>query len=324
MGAIWLLSMPEVLLAAGLYVDVYPGWQTRSRSSGGYDSLLGVQLHHTASNTSPINDMKYMWENAPTKPIGAIYLSRTGKVTVGAAGATNTSGKGGPLGSIPLDRANQSVIAIEAANSGTGEVWPVEQQRAYTILVNALVKAYGLNFTVPGVHSHFEWAPNRKNDPAGESRWATGKNKWDMNKFRLDASGIAPTPPPPEPPKPPKPQGVKDMFFAINPTRNSDSRAFGGLGIPAADRMFGLNTSVIPANAVAVALNYIVINPLSDGYLTVWPNGARPSTSCLNFKSGPGATSGSIIVGTNGQGGFMVYNSATAHMVFDVTGYWTP
>lgn len=323
MGAIWLLSLPDVLKSAGLSVNTYPGWQTRSRSSGGYDALYGVQLHHTASNTTPINDMRYMWENAPVKPIGAIYLARDGVVTIGAAGATNTSGKGGPLGRIPADRANATVIAIEAANAGNGQPWPAAQQKAYLTLVNALVREYKLGFGVPDIHSHFEWAPGRKNDPAGESLWATGANKWDMNKFRANAQQVNPTPvPPPTPPKPP--QGVPDMFYAITPTRNSDSRAFGGAGLVPSDRLIGLNTNVIPSNATAIALNYIIINPQTDGYLTVWPNGPRPNTSCLNFKAGSGAISGSMIVGTNGKAGFMAFNSATAHMVFDITGYWTP
>ena len=132
MGQFWLLDLPDVLRAAGLDVDTYPGWEARARSTGGYDNVLAVQCHHTASDTTPANDMAYMWNGSPDRPVGAIYLARDGKVTVGAAGATNTSGKGGPLntssGTIPLDAANRYVISIEAANNGTGQQWPVVQQ----------------------------------------------------------------------------------------------------------------------------------------------------------------------------------------------------
>ena len=199
MGNIWLLSMPEVLRSAGLDVDEYNGWQTRSRASGGYDALHGVELHHTASDTTPENDMGYMWRNAPTAPIGALYIARDAKVTVGAAGATNTSGRGGPMGPIRKDEANRSVISIEAGNNGVGEVWPDEQQEAYLIAVNALVRAYGLDFGVPGVHAHFEWAPGRKIGPAGNSRWAVGGDSWDMDRFRLDASNVNTPDPTPDP-----------------------------------------------------------------------------------------------------------------------------
>lgn len=312
MGAIWLLSMPQVLRDAGLDVDTYPGWQTRARSTGGYDAIHGVQVHHTASNTTPLNDMRYMWENAPAKPIGAIHFARNAKVTVGAAGATNTSGKGGPLGPIPLDQANRYVISVEAANAGNGEPWTKEQQEAYPVICNALVKAYGLDFGVPGIHGHFEWT-SRKVDPAGESRWAKGTNKWDMNLFRSDSANVAP---------PTSPiLGVPDMFHPIHPFRNSDTRVFGGAGLPAGEHKFGLN---IPKNAVAVAINVTMVNPKGAGFVTVWPDGPRPNTSCLNFDASPRATCNAAIVGLNNEGGLSIFNSVTGHIIVDVTGYWTP
>lgn len=203
MGAIWLGSLPQVLLGAGLNVDVYPGWETRSRSTGGYDALLGIQVHHTASNAAPASDMGYMWLNAPTKPIGALYLARDGRWTVGAAGATNTSGLGGPLatsrGTIPLDAANRYVISIEAANRGDGEIWPDVQLDSYVRGVAALSKAYfgGVIKTAGDVHAHHEWAPTRKTDPAGQSWYASGRNKWNMTAFRGDVNTIVNPPPPP-------------------------------------------------------------------------------------------------------------------------------
>ena len=197
MGQFWLWDMPDICRAAGLTVDTYPGWESRARSTGGYDGLFAVQVHHTASNTTPASDMNYMWNGSPDRPIGAIYLARDGRVTIGAAGATNTSGKGGPLGTsrgtIPLDAANRYVISIEAANNGTGQVWPKEQTDAYVKLVRALCDAYGIKVQPGDVHAHFEWT-SRKIDPAGSSVYATGANKWDMNWFRSDVA--KPTVPP--------------------------------------------------------------------------------------------------------------------------------
>lgn len=316
MGATWLLSMPQVLRDAGLDVDTYSGWQTRSRSTGGYDKVLGVQVHHTASVTAPENDMGYMWRNASIAPIGALYLARNGKVTVGAAGATNTSGRGGPLGSIPKDQANKHVISVEAANAGNGETWTPEQQRIYPILCNALVRAYSLDFSVPGLHGHFEWT-SRKIDPAGNSRWASGANKWDMNLFRSDAKRIS------EPPPIVIPPGVPDMFHPIRPFRNSNTTVFGGAGIRG-EHAFGLNPSVFPPNVVAVSVNVAVVNPQGAGFVTVWPEGPLPTASCVNFEMGPGATSGYVLVGVNGLAGFKIYLSQTAHVIADITGFWTP
>ena len=193
MGAYWLHDLPAVIAGAGLDVDTWPGWQDRSRSSGGYDAVYAVFAHHTGSSTSPDNDMSYMWDNAEDRPIGALYLARDGVVTVGAAGATNTQGKGGPwtlsTGTIPLDKGNAYGIAIEAAG-GYGDPWPAEQTDAYLVLVAALCSAYGLDVD-RDVLAHFEWCepscPGRKVDPAGPSPWATGSGSWDMDAFRADA-----------------------------------------------------------------------------------------------------------------------------------------
>ena len=180
--SIWLLNLPTWLREGGLTVEEYPGWETRSRSSGGYDAVWGIGVHHTASNTTPANDLAYMLKNADAKPIGALYLDRTGTVTVCAAGATNTQGKGGPYktskGTIPKDAGNRYMVSIEAANAGTGEEWPEVQQVAYTKLCHILVQKLGLSWG--DIIAHFEWT-SRKYDPAGNSKYATGGALWDMD-----------------------------------------------------------------------------------------------------------------------------------------------
>jgi hypothetical protein len=320
MGSVWLGSLPDVLRAAGLPVDTFPGWEVRSRSTGGYDALLAVQVHHTASRTSPANDMDFMWNRAPERPIGALYLTRDGLWVVGAAGATNTSGLGGPMvtskGTIPVNSGNRYVLSVEAANDGVGETWPNAQLWSYVIGANALCRAYGLNPTVRGdLHGHFEYTP-RKIDPAGQSWYATGSRSWDMTKFRQDVSTANPPPP--------KPQGVPDVFYPIRPIRNSDTRAFGGPGIaPMTEHVFGLNTSTFPANTTAIAVNAAVVPSGAAGFLTVWPDGtARPNTAILNYEA-TGAHNGAAILGVKDRR-FRVYLSSQAHVIIDVTGYWTP
>lgn len=199
MGAIWLVDLADIVNDAGIACRTWKGWETRSRKSGGYEQLWAVFVHHTASNASPDNDCRYMWENATDRPIGALYLARDGTVTVGAAGATNTQGKGGPCktskGTIPADQGNTYGLAVEAANAGTGEAWPTVQQDTYLTLCAALCAAYGLNVATD-ICSHWEWTPGRKIDPAGNSRYATGGASWDMNRFRADVAACSSTKPP--------------------------------------------------------------------------------------------------------------------------------
>jgi len=217
MGSIWLRDLPDVLEAAGLFVDVWPGWENRGRSSGGYDAVRAVFVHHTASDTSPASDMSFMWENSPDRPIGAIYLARDGRLTVGAAGATNTQGKGGPwtlsTGTIPKDTGNGYGIAIEAANGGTGQPWPAAQTDAYVRACRALAHAYRLDPS-RDVLAHYEWCapscPGRKVDPVGPSPYAAGAQSWDMAAFRRDVAQLEPEPEPEPEPVPIPPPALEE------------------------------------------------------------------------------------------------------------------
>lgn len=172
MTGIYYTDVLDVLRDAGCPVRenaTTNGWQRRARSSGGFASPpLGVQWHHTASNTSPENDLSYMINGNQDAPVGNLLLDRDGCYWPIAAGAANTAGKGGPLamsrGSVPQDQANSRTWAIEAANSGTGQAWPTVQIDNYFLGSNALNERFGNLPT--DVFNHNTWAPSRKIDPA--------------------------------------------------------------------------------------------------------------------------------------------------------------
>ncbi len=189
------------------------GWRTRSRSSGGFETLKLIGIHHTADNGASVSSsLNWQYNTSPNKPIGNGLLDRRGVFHFGAAGAANTQGLGGPYwsprGTCAKDDGNRNTFAIEAANTGVGETWPEVQQQSYLKLCAALIdwannETPGANIGPGQVISHFEWAPTRKNDPFGPSRWS-GMAKWDMNRFRGDLltfmNGGAVTPTPPAPP----------------------------------------------------------------------------------------------------------------------------
>ena len=189
----YLTDLADVVRGAGITVIEMDGWQTRARGSGGYASgrPTHVMCHHTASGPSSDGwpDANYCTFSSSSKPLCNLYLNRGGSVWICAAGATNTNGSGGPLDGVPADSMNTHAIGIEAGNAGTGEPWPATQQDAYVALVAALVAGYHLAH----VRSHFEWAPGRKVDPAGPSRWSNpsgggGSNLWRMEDFRADVA----------------------------------------------------------------------------------------------------------------------------------------
>jgi len=181
----YLLDLPEILRAAGLPVIEEPGWEYRARSSGGYSDGRPTHLmwHHTASNAGSDgqSDVDYCCYVSENRPVANLYIARTGQWWVMAGGATNTNGQGGPMDGVPADSMNTHAVAVEAANNGVGELWADIQQRNYVIGARAVANAYGLRYH----RAHFEWT-SRKIDPAGQSRWATGGNKWNMDALRAD------------------------------------------------------------------------------------------------------------------------------------------
>lgn len=199
--SVWLLNLPDWARSAGLSVSTYPGWETRSRSSGGYDSIRGIGIHHNASgpNSSLASQAGWSWGSSPSRPVGAMILDRDGHLLIGAAGATNTQGRGGPVtgsrGTIPQDAGNRYMVSIEASNNGVGEPWPTAQQDAYVVLCRMLCDRLGLDPS-RDIWAHFEWAPGRKIDPAGPSRWASGSSMWAMPAFRAEVAGGVVAPPP--------------------------------------------------------------------------------------------------------------------------------
>jgi len=222
MGARWLTDLADVCRLTGYPVIEVDGWQTRGRSSGGYDSGRPSHLmaHHTASGPSSDgwSDVNYCCYGADAKPLANLYISRVPEIYVMAAGATNTNGSGiDPCGVADDDTMNTHAIGIEAANNGVGEPWPAAQQDCYVQLCSELCIGYGIGLNQ--IHAHFEYAPSRKIDPAGESRYAKGADKWTMPAFVADvaAGGHVPIPPEPEPePEPtPPPEGDPDMPFVI-------------------------------------------------------------------------------------------------------------
>lgn len=242
MTGIYYTDMLDVLRAAGCRVaesSTTNGWQKRARSSGGFPSApLGVQWHHTASSTSPANDLSWMIVGCQDSPVGNLLLDRTGTYWPIAAGAANTAGKGGPLsmsrGQIPLDQANSRTFAIEAANSGVGEAWPAVMIDAYFAGSNALNVRFG---NVPtDVFNHNTWAPTRKIDPATagavQGGWrpgsSTSSGTWTQADVTAECSrraGSSPTP------RPPTPGGDDDMARVIKGDGSDIYYAWNGVDI---------------------------------------------------------------------------------------------
>ncbi len=215
--SIYYAQLIDVLTAAGVQCavhDVNAGWETRARSSGGFAAPpLGVTWHHTASQTSPQNDLNWMIHSSDDAPIGNMLLDRDGIVWPIAAGAANTQGKGGPAtfsrGTVPVDAGNSQLWGLEVANNGVGEPWPQVQVDAYFKASNALNALFG---NLPSdVITHQVWAPTRKVDPATaaavEGPWlpaaVTSSGTWALDDIAHECARRAVPHPEPIPPEDP-------------------------------------------------------------------------------------------------------------------------
>jgi hypothetical protein len=81
--------------------------------------------------------------------------------------------------------------------------------------------------------------------------------------------------------------------------------------------------SSVPANAKAVVLNVTVTGATSSSFLTVFPEGALPLASNLNFVGGQ-TVPNLVIVKVGADGNVRVYNKlGSVHVIFDVAGWYS-
>jgi hypothetical protein len=70
----------------------------------------------------------------------------------------------------------------------------------------------------------------------------------------------------------------------------------------------------------AVFANLTVTEPVSSGFLTLWPSGSRPGTSSLNFAAGQ-TVANFCVSGLSGVDTVRLYAQRTAHVVLDVVAF---
>ncbi len=122
-------------------------------------------------------------------------------------------------------------------------------------------------------------------------------------------------------------------YHALTPARILDSRdGTGGLSGPFSSHVARTFTVIghggVPANAIAVTGNLTVTAQTSVGFLFIGPVAANnPTSSTLNFPKGDDRAN-AVTVALSGTGTLSITYAApalgpTAHVIFDVTGYFT-
>ncbi|MGA3057132.1 MAG: PQQ-binding-like beta-propeller repeat protein, partial [Candidatus Limnocylindrales bacterium] len=123
-------------------------------------------------------------------------------------------------------------------------------------------------------------------------------------------------------------------YHALTPSRILDSRdGTGGLAGPFSSHVARTFTVIghggVPAGAIAVTGNLTVTQQTSGGFLSIGPDPQNnPTSSTLNFPLGDDRAN-AVTVALSGSGTLSITYAApifgpTAHVIFDVTGYFTP
>jgi hypothetical protein len=121
------------------------------------------------------------------------------------------------------------------------------------------------------------------------------------------------------------------LATAPAPTRILDTRPGALINYagakPAADSTLVMQVSGrngLPATGIrAVVLNVTAAEATAPGFITVWPEGSRPNASNLNLDR-PGQTlPNQVIVPLGPDGAVRLYSERGAHLIVDVTGWFT-
>ena len=178
--------LPDVLKAAGLKVEVQPGWETRGLGDMGI--VRGVMCHHTAGPASGNMPCLGVITNGRPDlrgPLSQLGLGRDGTYYVIAAGKAQHAGKGRWQG---VTTGNTNFIGIEAENTGVAaDPWPEVQMLAYRRGVAALLGKIGVGAIMCCGHKEYALPLGRKSDPS-----------FDMVDFRARVgallTGVEPVP----------------------------------------------------------------------------------------------------------------------------------
>jgi hypothetical protein len=129
----------------------------------------------------------------------------------------------------------------------------------------------------------------------------------------------------------PQPPAIAtSKFIPVSPARILDTRR--GLGAPTGVVPAGglielqiAGRNGVPAGISAVVLNVTATESVLPGYVSVFPSGTRrPTVSNLNLESTARTAANLVTVKVGGNGMVTLFTSGGAHLVADITGYYTP
>lgn len=288
----WTVNVGPVVPAGRYTIEVEPvGWLTASTGFTTYGSLGAYEL---AVNVSQGTSPGALGPSAFT-PVTPIRLvdSRSGIGASGRVGAGRQVVVRVANGaSVPAD-ATAAVVNVAAVNPsapGFATVYPCSDAVPDTSTLNFVAGQTVANTTIAALSS------------AGQlCVWTYAETD-----ILVDVTGWL------------SPRGTSRLT-PIGPDRVVDTRSgVAGTRLGAGATMEVDFSSVVPPGSSAVALNVTAVSASFPGFLTVFPCGARPDTSTVNFVGGE-ARPNNTIVGLSG-GKVCIYSDVATEVLVDLLG----
>ena len=119
------------------------------------------------------------------------------------------------------------------------------------------------------------------------------------------------------------PPPVGSDLYILTPCRVVDSRSGSPLTHLATRDLQFTGVCGIPSSATAVVANITAINPITTGFLALYPTGSTwGGTSTMNYRFGKTRANNAILPLSNLGKATILNNGSTQHFIVDVTGYF--
>lgn len=311
-----LIWLPDVLGAAGLPIQVGPDFATWARP---YPmDLWGGIWHHTASPTTSKRAVDiavvHNGNSVAPGPIAHILSCREQpRLYLVSSGYCNNAGKGWWPGG--TDSGNKRAVAMEWVNNGIGEPAHPESVEVSARAWAAIFEH--LEWPLDRLWTHHAYAPTRKIDPAAPADFTNNQYRtWTLADVRGQVAKYM--------------KGNDDMGNFVPLTdevRQLDTRwpnfsalePFNPDGTP---RVYPIGKHVVvPANAIALAMNVTYTNAAGPGFISLWAQDRpMPPTSKLNLN--PGLTIPNMLIQPVSGGRYNIMATARTDVILDIVGYF--
>lgn len=122
------------------------------------------------------------------------------------------------------------------------------------------------------------------------------------------------------------PPAASGRYVAVPGIRALDTRNDGGAFGAGESRVLRFPATTVAPGATAVVANFTYLDPPGPGFFTIWPGGPRPNASNGNLDARDQTRAHLAIIPVSvvdGTASISIFSSAGAHVLVDVTGYFT-